>query len=140
MRGAMEPRIEPVTPSDRGWVEALLRDHWGAVEVVTRGRVHLPASLPGRIARAGNEAVGLITWRIEGEACEVVTLNSLRPDCGIGSRLIEAARAAARAAGCRRLWLITTNDNLHAIGFYQKRGFELAALHRGAIAESRRLI
>ena len=48
-------------------------------------------------------------------------------------------RAAAVAAGCRRLWLITTNDNLPALRFYQRRGFVLAALHRDAIAASRRL-
>jgi ribosomal protein S18 acetylase RimI-like enzyme len=41
-------------------------------------------------------------------------------------------------AGCRRVWLITTNDNLEALGFYQKRGFVLAALHRNAMAETRR--
>jgi hypothetical protein len=47
--------------------------------------------------------------------------------------------AAARAAGRTRVWLITTNDNLDALRFYQRRGFTLAALHRGAVARSRRL-
>ncbi|HEX7715028.1 MAG TPA: GNAT family N-acetyltransferase, partial [Bacillota bacterium] len=40
---------------------------------------------------------------------------------------------------CQRLWLITTNDNLAAIRFYQLRGFVLVALHRDAIAQSRKL-
>jgi N-acetylglutamate synthase-like GNAT family acetyltransferase len=53
--------------------------------------------------------------------------------------LIEAVAAAARASGCRRVWLITTNDNLTALAFYQKRGFVLTALHPNAVAASRKL-
>jgi ribosomal protein S18 acetylase RimI-like enzyme len=82
---------------------------------------------------------GLVTYHIAGNGCEIVTLDSLRPSLGIGTTLIESVKAAAGAAGCRRLWLITTNDNLHALGFYQKRGFRLAAVHPGAVNESRKL-
>ena len=71
--------------------------------------------------------------------CEVITLNSLRAEIGVGSSLLGAAREAARAASCRRIWLITTNDNLAALKFYQKRGWRLAAIHRDALEESRRL-
>ncbi len=53
--------------------------------------------------------------------------------------LIEAVKQAAVSAGCRRLWLITTNDNLHALRFYQKRGFRLVAVYPNALEESRRL-
>ena len=82
---------------------------------------------------------GLVTFHIAGDACEIVTLDSLHPGQGIGTALIEAVKAAAGAAGCRRLWLITTNDNLHALGFYQKRGFRLVAVHPGAVDDSRKL-
>jgi DNA-3-methyladenine glycosylase I len=68
-----------------------------------------------------------------------VTLNSLREGIGIGTALLDAVREAARKSGCRRTWLITTNDNLHALRFYQKRGWRLTALHRNALDESRRL-
>ena len=60
-------------------------------------------------------------------------------DRGVGTALIKAVIAAARAAGCRRLWLITTNDNLRALGFYQKRGFALVAVHRNALDRSREM-
>jgi len=58
---------------------------------------------------------------------------------GSGTALMEAVAAAARDAGCRRVWLITTNDNLRALRFYQRRGFRLAALHRDALDRSREL-
>ena len=57
----------------------------------------------------------------------------------IPSFLINAVREAALSAACHRVWLITTNDNIQALRFYQRRGFELVAVHRDAIKESRKL-
>jgi ribosomal protein S18 acetylase RimI-like enzyme len=112
-------------------------EQWGAEIVVAHGTVYRPAELPGFVAEDAGQIVGLLTYHVEGDACEIVTLDSQREGQGIGTALIEAARSAARAAGCRRLWLITTNDNTAALRFYQKRGFVLAALHRDAVAASR---
>ena len=81
----------------------------------------------------------MITYRAEGNACEIVTLNSLVEGRGIGTALVQAVREVAVNAGCKRLWLITTNDNLTALRFWQKRGFWLVRVHRNAIADSRRL-
>jgi DNA-3-methyladenine glycosylase I len=81
----------------------------------------------------------LVTYRIEGEACEIVSLDSTIETIGIGSALIQAVRDTAASAGCKRLWLVTTNDNMAALRFYQKRGFVLVAVHRNALDESRRL-
>jgi RimJ/RimL family protein N-acetyltransferase len=81
----------------------------------------------------------VLTYHIDGDACEIVTIDSLVPNAGIGTALIEAVRRAAQRAGCRRLWLITTNDNTVALRFYQKRGFVLAALYPNAVARSRQV-
>jgi len=131
--------ITLLTPADRDEVRRFIEAQWGADHVVAHGQVFYPHELAGAAAREAGALAGLITWHIAGEGCEIVTLDSLRPGTGLGTALIEAARGAARAAGCRRLWLITTNDNLEALRFYQKRGFQLARLHRGALAVSRRL-
>jgi ribosomal protein S18 acetylase RimI-like enzyme len=132
-------RIEPLSEGDRGWVRSLLRERWGDARVVSRGRVHQADQLPGFVAMRGNTPVGLATYCVEGDACEITSLDSLIEGAGIGSALIGAVKEAASIAGCRRLWLITTNDNTHALRFYQRRGFVLAALHRNALEESRRL-
>jgi ribosomal protein S18 acetylase RimI-like enzyme len=132
-------RLRPVTDSDHAWVAALLEDYWASAKIVTRGRVHQADRLPGLIAEVDDEPVGLLTYHIEDQQCEIVSLNSLREGLWIGSRLLEAAQERAQAAGCRRMWLVTTNDNLAALGFYQKRGWRLAAIHRDALEESRRL-
>jgi ribosomal protein S18 acetylase RimI-like enzyme len=132
-------KIRPLSPADRDWATRHFAEHWGAEIAVAHCTIYHPAALPGFVAELDGKTVGLVTFHIAGDACEIVTLDSLRPDQGIGTALIVAVKAAADAAGCRRLWLITTNDNLHALGFYQKRGFRLAAVHPGAVNESRKL-
>ena len=114
-------------------------EHWASTQVASRGRLHQANRLPGFVAESDGRPVGLVTYSMEGDACEVVSLDSLREDCGIGSALLGAVCTASREAGCRRTWLITTNDNLRAINFYLKRGWRMVAVHRDALDESRRL-
>ena len=132
-------QIRPLTEADRSWMARFLIEHWASTRVVSRGRVHQADCLPGFVAESNGQIVGLVTYCIEGEACEVVSLDSLREGVGIGSALLDAVRVEGRKAGCRRTWLITTNDNLRAIGFYLKRGWQLISVHRNALDESRRL-
>jgi len=131
--------LRPIRGSDREQIARFMIERWGAEIVVSRGVVHRPAVLPGFIAFAGETWFGLATYHVDGDACEIVTLNSLKPSRGVGTALITSVKEAAVQAGCKRLWLITTNDNLNALRFYQKRGFELAAVHRNALERSREL-
>ncbi len=99
----------------------------------------LSPNLPGFVALYKGEKVGLVTYNIVDESCEIVTLNSTHLSSGVGTALIEAVRDIAQKSGCKRLWLITTNDNMNALRFYQKRGFVLVAVHRNALEVSRKL-
>ena len=113
-------------------------DHWGGEEMITRGNVYRPEQLDGFVIEEKNEWIGLITFFIKDDECEVTSLDSLRGGQGIGTKLIDKAMEEAHTQNCKRLFLITTNDNLHALGFYQKRGFEIVTVYRGAINESRK--
>ena len=115
------------------------RENWGEEFVVAHGEVYHPHTLDGFIAFDAGEWVGEITYIFSGNDCEIVSLDSLRESQGIGTKLINAVVDEARKQSCRRVFLITTNDNLNALGFYQKRGFELVAVHRGAVNESRKI-
>jgi len=121
------------------WVRELLTERWLSEKVVSRGRMHLADTLPGFIAWQGENRIGLVTYEIEEEECEIVTLDSLAEGLGIGTELLKSVLQAAVKAKCNRAWLVTTNDNINALRFYQTRGFLLAALHRNAIEESRKL-
>ncbi len=126
-----------LTPSDLPWARCFLQERWG-LPVITRGRAYDPTAFPGFIAKdKGGLPQGLVTYRIEAGECEILTLNSLSGGYGIG--LVKAVKQAALEAECWRLWLITTNDNLSAMRFYQKVGFQMAAVHQNALAVSRQL-
>jgi len=131
--------INPVAESDRAWVEEVFRS-WGADFVVTCGRKVYPEETEGLYAAdERGRRIGLLTFQIAGTQCEVVTLDAFEKFRGIGTALMDRAVALARARGCTRVWLITTNDNLDAIRFYHRRGLVIAHVHVGAITESRRL-
>jgi ribosomal protein S18 acetylase RimI-like enzyme len=135
----MRYSIKPVTDTDKGWVLEVVRG-WGDDFVVTRGRKVYPTDIEGFYAvDILGQRIGLITFEVVGDQCEIVTLDAFEKFRGIGTALIEKVREVAAERGCRRLWLITTNDNLDAIRFYQRRGFTIAAVHVNALAVSRRL-
>jgi RimJ/RimL family protein N-acetyltransferase len=118
---------------------AFISEHWGSPLVVVHGTTFKAADLPGFVAVHGNERVGLITYNMQDHACEIVTLDSTVEGKGVGTALIERVRAIAVDGGCKRIWLVTTNDNLHALRFYQKRGFEMVSVRRGAVEQSRKV-
>jgi len=132
-------RIRPISEADRAWVASLLTQQWGSPLSVSRGKCLDAAALPGFLAERTTERLGLVTYHLVGRDCEVVTLNSLAGGMGIGTALLKAVQEKASDAGAERIWLITTNDNVTALEFYQKRGFVLAHLHRDAVTESRRM-
>lgn len=96
----------------------------------------------GSIALLEEREVGLITWFVGARATEAevraLAVEDSARGLGIGRSLLAAAEAALHAAGVRRAWLVTTNDNLAALALYQKAGWRLAALRPGAIDELRR--
>lgn len=132
-------KIRNLKDKDRDWVQSLLNERWGAPEVVSRGIIHHADQLPGFIAVNSDESVGLITYNIYKGDCEIVTLDALESDKGIGTRLVKKVIDVAFGEKCGRVWLITTNDNIGALYFYQKIGFELVRVYRDAIKESRKL-
>ncbi len=135
----MTYRVKKLTSRDKPWVQEVI-SHWLADFIITRGRKVYPATLLGFYAvDAADHRVGLVTYEINDDQCEVITLDAFEKYRGIGTLLMKRVEKAARRAGCRRLWFITTNDNLDAIRFYLRRGYTLAAVHVNALEHSRKL-
>jgi GNAT superfamily N-acetyltransferase len=136
--GEPEVRIRAVHERDRPMLTWLVAELWGSAVVAVHGTVFRPAELGGFIAERAGRIVGLVTYDLVGDMFEIVTLNAIERRAGIGSLLIEAAADKARRSGCREVRLTTTNDNVDALRFYQRRGFRLAELRPGAVDRSRR--
>jgi N-acetylglutamate synthase-like GNAT family acetyltransferase len=134
----MAYKIRPVNKTDEQWVDILLQDWWAGSNIITRGKTHHVDEYPGFVALQEKNRVGLITYHIEGNECEITSLNSLGEGRGIGTAMVQAVKEKAREAGCKTIFLITTNDNTSALHFWQKRGFKITAVRLNAIEETRK--
>jgi ribosomal protein S18 acetylase RimI-like enzyme len=131
--------VRCLTQSDLPRLRQFWKENWGDEFVIAHGVIYHPDTLDGFVAHNEDQWIGEITYHFSGNECEIVSLDSLHEGQGVGTMLINKVIEEARAKGCQRIFLITTNDNLNALGFYQKRGFELVAVHRGAVNESRKI-
>lgn len=131
--------IQPYEEKHHNWAISLLNEQWGDTKIATRGKLHQADKLCGFTAEIDGGFIGLITYSIEGNQCEIITLNSLAEKQGIGISLINSVKKTAIDAGCDRLWLVTTNDNAYAFRFFQKRGFTVTAYHVDSVEGLRKL-
>jgi ribosomal protein S18 acetylase RimI-like enzyme len=130
--------VRPITEEDRPWTLQVERDSWGEPVVARLGQLIDPTRLPGFIALVDEQRAGLVSYALRGDECEVVTIRSLREGRRIGRALLDAVRDVATEAGCRRLWLVTTNNNLQALALFQKWGMEIVAFHRHGVSNARK--
>jgi hypothetical protein len=77
-------KVRPINKEDRKWVDNLFKEWWAGPLIVTRGKAHPADMLPGYIAEENGNPIGLITYEITGEQCEIVTMNSLAEGKGVG--------------------------------------------------------
>ena len=129
--------VRAVDPGALAWA-SLPSSAWGTV-VARLGELVDLAELPALVAEIDGEPAGLLTWRHDagtGEI-EVVGLEAWVRERGVGAALLRAVRRQARQLGVARLWLITNNDNLAALRFYQRRGWQLCGVHVGGTDRSR---
>ena len=134
------PVVRPLTDDDRPRARSFLIEQWGSDSMAVAGELFRPHEHDGFVATLDGAPAGLLTYRSSDDASvEVTSLTAWPQWRGVGTALLAAAAEAASASGARRLWLVTTNDNVDALRFYQRRGMRLAALRAGAVDEARRL-
>jgi GNAT superfamily N-acetyltransferase len=133
-------RVRERAEEDLPAVGAFLAERHSA-RVARLGELVHPLEHPALIAETASGALaGVLTYVVSGDDCEVLTLHAAERSGGAGTALIEEVERTAAEHGCARLWVLTTNDNVDALRFYQRRGFRLAALHAGAVDQSRRTL
>jgi ribosomal protein S18 acetylase RimI-like enzyme len=128
--------VRPYRDPDRTWAEHLLSDRFGGALQVRRGELIDVLALPGFVAEHDGRPVGLLTFQRQARECELAIVIAEDQRRGIGTALLEALRA--EVTDCERIWLVTTNDNLEALRFYQRRGFVLTSLRPGAVDDARK--
>ena len=135
--GSQTVAVRPLCDADLRWAERLLDAELGGRHQARRGELVDVLALPGLVAERDGVRVGLLTYRRAHGGAELEAIVTGERHAGVGTALVEAVRR--ELAGQGRLWLVTTNDNLDALRFYQRRGFALVALRPGAVARGRAL-
>ncbi|EST12124.1 GNAT family N-acetyltransferase [Sporolactobacillus laevolacticus] len=131
--------FRPICEKDRKEIEKQVVMRWGGRSMAIHGELIDVTNLPGFLAFENTQLVGMLTYRESSEGIEIISLDSFIEHHGIGSALLKAIVRATEEQNLGRLYLTTTNDNLHALHFYQKRGFTLSGLRIGAVIEARKL-
>src|SRR5438067_13568092 len=131
--------VRTMTAEDADWADRLLSGYQATRMTARLGELLDPLELPGLVAEVGGSPVGLLTYRVQSDEMEALTVHAQASGRGAGSALLVAAVEEGRRGGVRRLWLVTTNDNLHAIRFYLRRGMHVARVHEGAVDRDRQL-
>ncbi|MDF2686279.1 MAG: GCN5-related N-acetyltransferase, partial [Clostridia bacterium] len=134
-----ELEMQTISPQDRTRVTEFIKEHWYSTDMLIRGKIIDMTKVDGFVIfdDSNTEIVGLITYIIEDDECEITSFDSTIPNRGIGTRLLNKLINTAKDLSCSKIKLITTNDNIKAIRFYQKHGFDLFCINRGAIDRER---
>jgi ribosomal protein S18 acetylase RimI-like enzyme len=131
-------RVRAMDESDESWAASWMDGEHGGRWQARKGELIDALSLPGLVAERDGERAGVLFYRREGSDCELFFIAAKRQHQGVGSALLD--ELIQQLENCNRIWLVTTNDNLDALRFYQRRGFRFVSLRAGAVDETRRTI
>jgi ribosomal protein S18 acetylase RimI-like enzyme len=129
--------VREFAPTDVAWAEALLRAGMGGRDQARLGELVDALAFPGFVAEDDDERVGLVTFRAEARDIEIVYIEAVAKHEGVGTLLMDAVE---RHTQPRPAWLVTTNDNLDALRFYQRRGYRIREIRTGAVDDARRAL
>lgn len=135
----MVTHYERIDSANRELVNVFIREHWYTTTMVIRGKQIDMTQTEGFFLLEKENIIGLLTYIVYDGILEITSLDSLRENQGIGSALVNMAVREAAERGLQKIVLMTTNDNINAIRFYQKRGFDMVRLFRNAVDAARKL-
>lgn len=133
----MEIRFAQVEEKQK--VKELFIREWNSDVMVSKGYPHYVENLEAVFALEADEIVGVLTFDLTNNEAEIVSLDSFDEGRGIGAQLLDFALNHFKSLNLDRIWLITSNDNCHAMRFYQKRGWKMVNIHLNAINEARKI-
>ncbi|WP_436876332.1 GNAT family N-acetyltransferase [Mammaliicoccus sciuri] len=113
-------------------------DNWGDDEMVVSSGTYQLSDLPGFVAYDEAEIIGVITYIIRNDQIEIISLDSFRENVGIGSQLLKKLEEISEEKDITNISVITTNDNLNALKFYQKRGYNIRKVIPNAVEKARK--
>lgn len=131
--------IKEISSENKQQINDFIKSQWFSTDMAVKGELVDMTNIDGFAAYECGEVIGLVTYRIIDSECEIMSLDSLREKQGIGTALVNKVIEKAARKRCDKVTLITTNDNINALRFYQKRGFDMVKVYRNSVEASRKL-
>lgn len=129
--------VRTIEEKDKEWIKKVMVEAWSS-EMVAASKLFNTLTLPGFVAELDGQLAGAVTYDIANGKLEIVSLNSTKAGKGIGTALIEKVKKFAEKGGLKSVWLVTSNDNIDSLRFYQKRGFRITKIYSDAIDKARK--
>lgn len=132
--------VRSTTKDDAAWVKEIMDSKWGGEPLVIRnGKKYYPSMMDGLIAESKDGKEGFLFYEIQQTTCEIIVFEVFNKYKGTGTLLLNQLKQLAKDKHCDRILLMTTNDNIDSLRFYQRRGFTICAIRLNAVATSRKL-
>ncbi len=135
----MNIKIRKINSKEQTWLKETMTREWGGEPLLIRGVKFYPSSMESLIAVEGEKIMGFMTYEIRSPICEIIAFEVYEKFNGLGTLMLEEMKKFAQSQNCTKLYLMTTNDNLDALRFYQKRGFQISGIHLDSVKNSRKL-
>ena len=131
--------LQRIDTQNRQYANALIQKYFFSLEMVCRDEVIDMTAQDGYLCKTDDGYIGVITWQDRGDMLDVTALCTDASGQGIGTALLTKAKEAAVLQNKKGVTLITTNDNIQALYFYQTRGFWIKGIDVGAVNRARRI-
>jgi ribosomal protein S18 acetylase RimI-like enzyme len=127
--------VRPSEPKDRTAIVELFERDFGYTSIVSFGEEVKIEGEPALVAWMKGELAGALVYRLLPDALLILALatDPMWQRSGVGGHLVAEAEAVARAKGLKRVRVSTTNDNLPALYFYQRRQYHLTGVVAGGM-------
>ena len=131
--------VKDIVLEERKKINNFILKRWLSLRMILRGKIVDLKNIDGFYIEDKNNIIAVITYRIVGFSLEIISLDSVYENKRIGSLLINKIKAFANECNLKNIIVITRNDNLRALGFYQKKGFILNKVFFDSIKQACKL-
>ena len=132
--------IQPLSLLHQKQLEDFITHAWGSSEMVISTGIYNLVELEGYVAWSSiGEIIGVVTFKRLDGLIEIISLDSVLENQGIGTRLIMMIELMAVENQIPLIKVITTNDNMGALSFYQRKGYRIKEIIEGAVDRARRV-
>jgi ribosomal protein S18 acetylase RimI-like enzyme len=122
--------VHEASDAERSTVRDLFRRDFGRTQIIAFGEVMNVDEMPALVATMHQDVSGALAYRLLGDGLHIVALatDATWQRSGVGGHLVAEAELLARRLRLAKVVATTTNDNLPALYFYQRRGYRMTAL------------